>query len=143
MQLKSPYSKWTQIAGLLLIGGAIAWIIKFSVIVATNGQVINTGAAALFMKIGLLMLGIGSTGIGYRLSLHRSLLLRTAAIMLSPVVVFASFLLLAKIIGPLFNTLLSNSNVWYAQQEAPIALAVVFYLSIGCLLFRSYKPITT
>lgn len=141
MKLKPLFSKWTQIAALLLIGGAFAWIIKLTVIVATNGQVINTGAAALFMKLGLLMLGIGSTGIGYRLSLHRSLLLRIAAIILSPVVVFASLLVLAKLIDPLFNTLLSYSNVWYAQQEAPIALAVIFYLFIGYLLFRSYKPI--
>ena len=142
MQLKTIFSKWTQIAGLLLIGGAIAWTIKLSVIIATNGQVIDTGAAALFMKVGLLMLGIGSTGIGYRLSLHRSLLLRTAAIMLSPVVMFATFLLFAKLISPLLSTVLNSSDVWYAQQEAPIVLAVVFYLSIGYLLFRSYKPVS-
>ncbi len=137
----SLFSKWTRVGGLLLIGGAIAWIIKLSVIVATNGQIIDTGAAALFMKIGLLLLGVGSTGVGYRLSLNRTLWIRTAAIILSPVIVFGSFLLLATLISPLLNSALSNINLWYVQQEAPIALAVVFYLSIGCLLYRSYKPV--
>lgn len=142
MQLKLLFSKWTQVAGLLLIGGALAWAIKLCVIVSTNGRIIDTGAAALFMKIGILLLLVGSTGIGNRLSLHRPLLLRIAAVILSPVVVAGLFLLFAMILSPLLNTLLTNSNVWYAQQEAPIALAVVFYLSIGCLLYRSYKSIS-
>jgi hypothetical protein len=137
MQLKLLFSKWTQVAGLLLIGGALAWTIKLGVIISTNGRIIDTGAAALFMKIGLVMLLIGSTGVGNRLSLNRALLLRILAIILSPVVVFGSLILLGMFITPLFK----NIDVWYAQQEAPIALAVIFNLAIGYILYRSHKSV--
>ncbi len=137
MQLKSIFSKWTQVAGLLLMGGAIAWAIKLCVIIATNGRIINTGAAAFLMTAGLIMLFLGSTGIGNWLSGNRNLLLRTVAILLSPAVVFGSFILFPMITGPLFN----NSNVWYAQQESPIALAVVFYLAIGYLLYKRQRTV--
>ncbi len=136
MQLRLFFSKWTQVAGLLLIGGAFAWTLKLCVIVSTNGRIIDTGAAALFMKIGLLMLVIGSTGIGNRLSMNRALLLRIVAIILSPFVVFGSFLLIGMATSPLFK----NTSVWYAEQEAPIAIAVVICLLVGSVLYRSYKP---
>jgi hypothetical protein len=141
MQLKLLFSKWTQVAGLLLIGGAIAWTIKLAVIIATDGRIITTGAAALLMKIGIVLLVLGSTGIGNRLSLNRNLLLRAIAIILSPVVAFGTLLLFGTIINPILNPVLANSGVWYAQQEAPIALAVVFFLAVGYLLYRSYKPL--
>lgn len=135
MQLKSLSTKWTRIAGLLLMGGALAWTIKLCVIIATNGRIIDTGAAAVFMNIGLVLLVVGSTGIGNRLSVNRTLLLRSIAILISPFVVFGSFFLFGMLTGPLFK----NSGVWYAQQEAPIALAVVVYLVAGLLLYRSYQ----
>jgi hypothetical protein len=137
MQSKTLFSKWTQIASLLLIGGALAWALKLGVIISTNGRIIDTGAAALLMKIGLVMLVFGSTGIGSRLSADRKLWLRTIAIIVSPVVVFGLFLLFARLLGPLFK----YSSLWYAQQEAPIALAVVFYMTIGYFLYKSYKPV--
>lgn len=138
MKLKSIFSNWTQIAGLLLIGGSLAWAIKLGVIIVTNGRIIDTGAAALLMKTGIILLIIGSTGIGNFLSLHRALLLRTMAILLSPLVAFGSVFLIGLIICPLFE----NSSIWYVQQEAPIAIAVVVYLLVGYLLYRSYKPVT-
>jgi hypothetical protein len=138
MQLKLLFSKWTQVAGLLLIGGALAWTIKIGVIISTNGRIIDTGAAALFMKIGLVMLIVGSTGVGNRLSLNRALVLRVIAIILSPVVVFGALILIGSLITPLFK----NLDVWYAQQEAPIALAVIFNLAIGYILYRSHKSVT-
>ena len=137
MQLKSLFSRWTQVAGLLLMGGALAWAIKLAVIISTNGRIIDTGAAALFMKIGLLLFAIGSTGIGNRISLNRNIFLRTIAILLSPVVVFGSFLLFGMISGPLAK----NIEVWYAQQEAGIAVAAVAYIAIGYLLYKSWRPV--
>ncbi len=137
MQLKLLFSRWTQIASVLLIFGALAWLIKLCVIISTNGQIIDTGAAVFFMREGLLMLIIGSTGIGNRISLNRTILLRTIAIILSPIVVFGSFLLFGMITSPLFV----NSQIWYAQQEAPIALAVVVYLAVGFFLYKNYRSI--
>ena len=110
---------------------AIVWPVK------KNGKIIDTGAAALFMKIGLFFLAVGSTGIGNRLSHKQAVLLRIIAILLSPVVVFGSCLLFGMLTSPLF----SNSSVWYAQQEAPIAFAAIVYLAVGFLLFRNYQPV--
>ncbi|MBC5775835.1 hypothetical protein H8S95_17300 [Pontibacter sp. KCTC 32443] len=135
MQLKLLFSRWVQVAGLLLIGGAVAWAIKLAVIISTNGQVITTGAAALLMKIGIVLLLVGSTGIGYYLTINRGALLRVIAIILSPALVFGSFLLFSMVTNPLFK----NSSIWYAEQEAPIAMAVILYLVIGFLLYRSGK----
>ena len=137
MQWKIFLSKWTRVAGLILIGGALAWALKLSVIIWTNGRIIDTGAAAILMTTGILMLMVGSTGIGCRLSQGGPLWLRLIAMLLSPALVFGSFILFPMITGPLFK----NSSVWYAQQESPIALAVVVYLVIGYLLYRSSKPV--
>ncbi|MGV3657144.1 MAG: hypothetical protein ACO1NX_04290 [Chitinophagaceae bacterium] len=136
MQIKTFFSNWTKVAALLLMVGALAWIIKLGVIVSTKGEVIDTGIAALLMKVGIITLTLGSTGIGSRLSLNRALWLRVIAILLSPVLLFACFLAAGFIAGPLFK----NINLWYAEQEAPIALAVVVSSIIGITLYRNYKP---
>jgi hypothetical protein len=138
MQLKQLFSPWTRTAGLLLIGGALAWTIKLGVIISTNGRIIDTGASAISMNIGLLLLAVGSTGIGDRVSLTRATFLRITAILLSPALIFGSFFLFGMLTNPFFR----NSSVWYAQQEAPIALAVVVYLVVGLFLYRSDKPVT-
>ncbi len=135
MSLKLLFSKWTQIAGVLLMGGALAWTIKLGVIISTNGRIIDTGAAAMLMKIGLVMLLVGSTGIGSGLRMKSKPALRIITILLAPVVVIGLLFLLGAIIIPL----LKDSSVWYAQQEAPIAIAVVVYMTIGYLLYKSRK----
>ncbi|OKL40629.1 hypothetical protein A3841_12250 [Pontibacter flavimaris] len=116
-----------------MIGGTLAWAIKLAVIVATNGRIITSGAAAFFMATGIVLLLIGSTGIGYYLSRNRRMLVRAIAIILSPALVFGSFIL----IGMVTNPLLQNSSIWYAQQEAPIGVGVIVYMLVGYFLFRS------
>ncbi len=137
MQLTILFSNWTRIAAFLLIGGGSAWMMKLAVIISTHGRIIDTGAAALLMKMGIVLLLIGSTGIGYRLSIKRALWLRILAIVISPLLLFASFLPFALLIAPL----LDNIPLWYARQEAPIAIAVVVSFIIGYLLYKSYKPV--
>lgn len=121
MPLKVLFTRWTRLAALLLMGGALAWTIKLAVIISTNGQIINTGAAALLMKIGIVLLLVGSTAIGHRLTVNRTLWLRILAILISPLLLLCCSLPLAMMMEPL----LDNSNIWYAQQEAPIAVVVV------------------
>jgi hypothetical protein len=82
----------------------LSWTIKLGVIISTNGRIINTGAAALFMQIGLFLLLLGSTGIGSRLSLYFTGWLRILAIILSPFVIFGTFVLISFITHPLFKT---------------------------------------
>lgn len=133
MQLKLIFTNWTRVAALLLIAGALAWAIKLGVIIATDGRIITTGAASFFMKAGLLLLFVGSTGIGNHLCQHRTRVLRTLAILLSPAMVIGLALILATITSPLFV----NSKVWYAQQEAPIGIVAAVCFVIGSFLYRS------
>ena len=132
-QVKNVFSKWNRTAGMLLIGSGTAWIIKLSVIISTNGRVIETGAAAFFMAAGMLLLLIGSTGIGFFFSRRRAVWLRVLAILCSPVLVVGSFFVFGLISSRVFQ----NSSIWYAQQEAPIAFAAVTYLAVGFLLYKS------
>jgi hypothetical protein len=136
-KLKLIFSQWIQIAGLMLIIGALAWTIKLIIIISTDGRIIDTGAAAFFMKVGLLMLIPGSTGIGLRLTVKRNIFLRVIAIILSPALMFGSFILFSAITNPLFN----GSSIPYAQEEAPIGLAVIVYLIVGYILVNSKKTI--
>ena len=63
----SPWKWWIAIAGTSLVAGGGIWISKLWVIVATDGRVVATGAAATFLELGLVLLSVGSTGIGVRL----------------------------------------------------------------------------
>ena len=38
----SPWKWWIAIAGVALIAGGVAWILKLWVIVATDGRVVDT-----------------------------------------------------------------------------------------------------
>jgi hypothetical protein len=62
---------WIAIAGTALIAGGVAWLLKLWVIVATDGRVVATGAAATFLDFGLVLLIVGSTGIRVRLMMSQ------------------------------------------------------------------------
>jgi hypothetical protein len=55
------------------------------------------------MTVGIVMLLIGSTGIGYPLSINLHPVLRTILILLSSVVIFGSIILFSMITGLLFS----------------------------------------
>ena len=120
-------------AGYLLIAGALAWMFKLVVIVSTNGRIIDSGPAAILMTAGLILLFIGSTGIGFYIARTRGVVIRIVSILLSPALLFGSFLLMGMLSEPLFR----DSIFWYAPQEAPIGLAVLLSLAVGLRLSRN------
>lgn len=66
------YSRWTRLwiatsAAFLALGG-IVWILKLAVVVATDDRVVYTGAAETFFDLGLVLLLVGSTPMGLRLT---------------------------------------------------------------------------
>jgi hypothetical protein len=136
MELKRIFANWTAIASVILIGGSLAWAIKLTVIISTNGRIIDTGAAALLMKIGILLLLIGSTSLGSGISTNRSLFLRVVSFLLSPVFLFGTCFLLTTALNPLVK----DSSVWYAAQELPIAVVVVVCLPLGVFLYNRFRP---
>ena len=82
----SPWKWWIAIAGTALIAGGVAWMLKLWVIVATDGRVVATGAAATFLELGLVLLIVGSTGIGVRLMMGQEPSMRVVLAVASPLV---------------------------------------------------------
>ena len=72
----SVWKWWMAIAGTALIAGGVAWLLKLWVIVATDGRVVATGAAATFLELGLYLLMVGSTGVGLRLGMSQETSMR-------------------------------------------------------------------
>jgi len=83
----SPWEWWIAIAGTTLIAGGVAWLLKLWVIVATDGRVVATGAAATFLELGLVLLIVGSTGIGVRLMMSQEPSMRVVLGLASPLLV--------------------------------------------------------
>ena len=77
---------WIAIAGTALVFGGVACLLKLWVIVATDGRVVATGAAATFLEIGLYLLIVGSTGIGVRLMMNQEPSMRVVLAVTSPLV---------------------------------------------------------
>ena len=82
----SPWKWWIALAGTALIAGGVAWLSKLWVIVATDGRVVATGAAATFLDLGLVLFIVGSTGIGVRLMMSQEPSMRVVLAVASPLV---------------------------------------------------------
>jgi hypothetical protein len=74
------------IAATALSLGGVAWMLKLWVLVATDGRVVATGAAATFLDLGLVLLIVGSTGIGVRLMMSQEPSMRVVLAVASPLV---------------------------------------------------------
>ena len=95
----SPWKWWISIAGMALIAGGVAWLLKLWVIVATDGRVVATGAAATFLELGLVLLAVGSTGIGVRLMMSQEPSMRIVLAVASPLVLLGVGYALGGVIG--------------------------------------------
>jgi hypothetical protein len=95
----SLWKWWTAIAGTSLIAGGVAWLLKLWVIVATDGRVVATGAAATFLEFGLILLTVGSTGIGSRLMMSQEPSMRVVLAVASPLVVLGVGYAVGGVIG--------------------------------------------
>ncbi len=95
----SLWKWWIAIAGIALIAGGVAWLLKLWVIVATDGRVVATGAAATFLELGLVLLAVGSTGIGVRLMMSQEPSMRIVLAVASPLVLIGVGYALGGVIG--------------------------------------------
>lgn len=122
--------RWIGIAGAALTASGVAWLSKLAVIVATSGRVTDTGAAGLFFLLGFVLLLIGSTGVGLRLTMNRALPLRLLAALLSPIALIVLLVTLGAVLGPLVG----DSGPDYAREEANIVALAVLSLAVGAML---------
>ena len=89
----SLWKWWIALAGMALIAGGVAWILKLWIIVATDGRVVATGAAATFLELGLGLLMVGSTGVGLRLAMNQETSMRVVLALASPLMFIPAFLM--------------------------------------------------
>ncbi len=122
--MSSLWRWWIAIAGTALIAGGVAWLSKLWVIVVTDGRVVATGAAATFLELGLVLLIVGSTGIGVRLMMNQEPSMRIVLAVASPVVLLGVGYAVGGVIG--YAVLLIGSALagvavpGYLLQEAGI-----------------------
>ena len=95
----SLWKWWIAIARIALVVGGVAWLLKLWVIVATDGRVVATGAAASFLEGGLVLLVVGSTGIGVRLMMSQEPSMRVVLAVASPLVLLGVGYALGGVIG--------------------------------------------
>jgi hypothetical protein len=129
---------WIAIAGTALIAGGISWILKLWVIVATDGRVVATGAAATFLELGLVLLIVGSTGIGVRLMMSQEPSMRVVLAVASPLVLLGVGYVLGTVIGGailvLGGAIAGFSPPGYLLAEAGILGLAVIGLVAGIWL---------
>jgi len=116
----------------MLLGGAIAWLAKLAVIVATDGEQTDTGAAAVFYLSGFVLLLVGSTAFGLWLT-PRGLALRIGAALLGPVAFVGS----VSLLDAAAKALIGGRGPSYADDEWGILFAAVFWLAVGLVVAAS------
>ncbi len=128
---------WIAIAGTALIAGGVAWILKLWVIVATDGRVAYTGAAATFFALGLGLLMVGSTGVGLRLAKNQETSMRVVLALASPLVLILAFLVFSAIgyaLVALGRVLTGDAVPGYLLEEGGILISAVVGLLAGIWL---------
>lgn len=122
---------WERWAPVVLLVGAVAWFAKMAVIVATDGRVDSTGAAAVFFIGGILLMATGATAVGLRLTRGRAGWVRSIAIVISLLAFFVSFVVLDSVAKPTLGQL----GPRYMSDEAGILVTAIFwFLVAGALL---------
>ena len=137
-------SRWLiATAGLALVVGAMAWLTKIGVIIATDGRVTHTGAAGASFTIGLGLLSVGAAGLGLRLTTSVDLVLRVILTVGFPFVFVLSFFVFSAIgyvIVAGARVIVGDALPRYMLGEAGILISAVVWMVIGAvLLFGSVR----
>jgi hypothetical protein len=137
-------SRWLiATAGLALVVGAMAWLTKIGVIIATDGRVTHTGAAGSSFTIGLGLLSVGAAGLGLRLTMNVDLVLRVILTVGFPFVFVLSFFVFSAIgyvIVAGARVIVGDALPRYMLGEAGILISAVVWMVIGAvLLFGSVR----
>lgn len=102
-----------------VVAGAVAWLAKVGVIVATDGRVTDDGIAGSLFGIGGVLLLAGVVGLGVELTRERPAPIRTAAGVGAVVALAASVVVLAV----LASAVVPTSVPQYLTDEVSTVLA--------------------
>ena len=129
----SPSRLWIAIAGTALVVGGVAWLLKLSVIIATDGRVVATGAAGAFFDLGFYLLLAGSTGLGLRLAMNQEPSMRVVLAVASPFAFVFLFAIFSSI-GYAILAIVGDALPGYLLEEAGIFISAVVWLVVGIWL---------
>lgn len=133
----SPWKWWIAIAGTSLVVGGVAWFLKLSVIVATDGRVVATGAAGAFFDLGFYSLLVGSTGLGLRLAMNQEPSMRVVLAVASLLAFVASFAVFSGVgyaILAIGRIIVGDALPSYLLEEGGIFISAVVWLVVGIWL---------
>jgi hypothetical protein len=122
----------TRIAGWAAVAGSVAWLAKLAVIVATDGRVMTTGAAAWLMRAGLLAWLLAAVAGGLRVAYRRGVAARVGAVLVAPVAVAATIAAL----GTLSAAALGARGPAYLRDEIGIVAIGALGLAAGAATLR-------
>lgn len=125
--------RWITFGSLAVALGGFSWLAKVAVIVATDGEVNDEGAAAFFYILGVALMALGATAIGVLLAGRRSRLILGMAVALSPILFVVSFAILDGIAKPLVG----DRGPAYWEDEAGILATALAWLMLGIGLLKT------
>ena len=133
----SLWKWWIAIAGTALVVGGVAWLLKLWAIVATDGQVVATGAAGAFYDLGLYSLLVGSTGLGLRPAMKQEPSVRVVLAVMSPLAFVVSFAIFSGIgyaLVAIGGAIVGVAVPSYLLEETGIFVSAVVWLLVGIWL---------
>ena len=120
-----------RILGAVAAAGGAACLLKFAVIVGTDGRTTDTGAAAVFFVLGAAMMAVGAGTLTLRAARGRGSTILAA--MLAPVLWAASF----AVLDPIAKGAVGDAGPGWLQDESAIALTGLVWLIVG---LRALRP---
>jgi hypothetical protein len=125
--------RWMEIASIAAALGGLSWLTKVAVILATDGEVVDEGAAAFFYLLGAALMLVGSTAIGTFLAGRQSRLVLVLAVVLSPIVFVISYALLDGLAKPLVG----DRGPTYWGDEVGILSTGLAWLVLGIGILKA------
>lgn len=128
--------RWIRIGTAFVLAGAATWFAKLGVIIATDGRVVSTGAAAVFYLLGFALLVLGSAALGVWLTRGLPAIVRGAAALVGAVVFFVSM----NVVDSGAKAVLGDLGPSYAQDEWGILFSAILWLAVGLAVVRRLGP---
>ena len=142
--------RWIVLAAATAAAGGAAWLAKFAVIAVTDGATSGGAEAvtAVLYVLGVTLMALGSSWIGVTLAGDRHVALAFALGLLSPLLLFASFVLLDAVA----QSVVGDAGPAWLQDEVGILATGAVWLGAGIARasdsldprsWRSRRPSTT
>lgn len=117
---------WLRIATGLVLAGAVAWLVKLGIIVATETTDGNIGTAVFFLA-GFFLLLLGAAALGVWLARRLHVVLRVVAGLIGALVFFMSM----NWLDTGAKSLLGDIGPDYITDEWGILAAAITWLLVG------------